>query len=93
MKLEHVAGRKKGDITLFALSTCGWCKKTKALLGELGVDYNYVFVDLIPEEEKDEVMKEVMKWNPDCSFPTLVVDNKTCLVGFRPDEMKELLGK
>lgn len=93
MKFEHVSGKKKGDVTLFALSTCGWCKKTKALLGELGVEYKYIFVDLVPDEEKDQVMNEVMKWNPDCSFPTLVIDNKTCLVGFRPDEMKEILGK
>lgn len=27
MKLEHVDGENKGNIILFALSTCGWCKK------------------------------------------------------------------
>lgn len=29
MKLEHVDGENKGNIVLFALSTCGWCKKNK----------------------------------------------------------------
>ena len=93
MKLEHVAGKKKGDIKLFALSTCGWCKKTKELLNGLGVDYHYVFVDLVPDEEKEEVMNEIKKWNPDTSFPTVVLDNKKCIVGFKPDELKERLGK
>ena len=32
MALEHVAGKNVGDIKVYALSTCPWCKKPKALL-------------------------------------------------------------
>ena len=42
MKIEHVKGENKGKITLYALSTCGWCKKTKKLLDDLGVEYHYI---------------------------------------------------
>ena len=91
--MEHVAGKKKGDIVLYALSTCVWCKKTKAFLSELGVEYSYVFVDLLNEAEKAEVMEVVAVWNPECSFPTVVIKNESCVVGFRPDEIKEKLGK
>jgi ferredoxin-thioredoxin reductase catalytic subunit len=52
MAMEHVVGKKKGDVKLYALSTCVWCKKTKQLLNELGVDYHYTFVDLLPEDER-----------------------------------------
>ena len=38
MNLEHVDGENKGNILLFALSTCGWCAKTRKLLEELKVE-------------------------------------------------------
>ncbi len=48
MDVVHVDGKKNGNIMLYALSTCVWCKMTKKLLGDLGVDFSYVFVDLPP---------------------------------------------
>ena len=91
VEIVHVSGRKKGKVMLYALSTCVWCKKTKELLASLGVDHSYVFVDLLPEKEMDEVMEQVMKFNPKGSFPTLVIDEKRCIVGFRETEIREAL--
>jgi glutaredoxin len=93
MKKIHVEGKKSGDIILYALSTCVWCGKTKKLLNELGVAYSYVDVDLLDENEKMETEAEIKRWNPDCSFPTLVKDGKFCIVGYRPDEIKEKIKK
>ena len=45
MALEHVSGKNAGDVKLYALSTCPWCKKIKTLLNELGVEYYFVDVD------------------------------------------------
>jgi glutaredoxin-like protein NrdH len=90
--VKHVNGTKKGDITLYALSTCGWCRKTKGLLNELKVDYNYVDTDLLEGSDREEAIDEVRKWNPACSFPTMVINNKTCIVGFKEDEIRETLG-
>jgi glutaredoxin-like protein NrdH len=92
MAVNHVAGREKGKVMLYALSTCGWCAKTKALLNELGVEYDYIDVDLLKGEEQSAVIKEVMKYNPACNFPTLVIDSKKCIVGFKEDEIREALG-
>lgn len=92
MDIKHVEGKNKGNVFLYALSTCGWCKKTKVFLNEQGVEYSYVDVDLVPAAEKDQVIRDVMKWNPACSFPTIVVDNTTCIIGFQPDKLKEVLG-
>jgi len=91
MKVDHVSGKKAGKVMLYALSTCIWCKKTKQLLTDLGVEYDYTFVDLLPGPEKDEVMKIVEKWNPECSFPTMVVNDSKCIVGFKEAEIKEAL--
>jgi hypothetical protein len=33
------------------------------------------------------------KWNPKGSFPTLVIDDKRCIVGFREDEIRGVFVK
>ncbi len=91
MTVEHVAGKNAGQIMLYALSTCGWCRKTRELLQELGVEYSYEYVDLLQSLQREESMKTVAHWNPSCSFPTLVINNQSCIVGFQPDEVRKAL--
>ena len=91
MTLQHVAGKNKGHIELYALSTCPWCQKTKKLLNELGVEYYYIDVDYLDGAEKEKVMNDVKKWNPACSFPTLVLNDKKCIAGFKENEIREAL--
>lgn len=91
MGVTHVSGEKKGNVMLYALSTCGWCRKTKRLLNSLGIEYDYIDVDLLKGAEQDEVMKEVEKWNPKCSFPTVVINGK-CIVGFEEKKIKKAVG-
>jgi len=92
MKIEHVEGENKGKILLYALSTCVWCKKTKEFLNKLGVEYSYIHVDLLQDNDKDNVIEDIKKWNPRCSFPTIVINDKECIVGFKEDKIKEALG-
>ena len=91
MKIEHVDGKNKGNIMLYALSTCVWCKKTKALLDDLEVEYSYIYVDLLDEKDREKTEKEIRKWNPRCSFPTIVINEEKCIVGFSEDEISEAL--
>ncbi len=90
--MEHVDGTDKGKVVLYALSTCGWCKKTKNLLNELGVAYEVEFVDKLAGEAREACIKEVAKWNERTSFPTLVIRDEICIVGFKEKEIKEALG-
>jgi glutaredoxin len=92
MVKEHVAGKNRGSVMLYALSTCGWCAKTKDLLRELGVEFEYLYVDLLDGKEQDEAMDLVEKWNPSGSFPTLVINNRKSIVGFREEEIRKELG-
>jgi len=93
MKLEKyakkVSGKRKGDILLFALSTCGWCRKTKGLLDNLGVGYRYIDVDLLDGEAKKEVVAELERWDPGHSFPCVVIDDDKCIVGFQEDKIRQ----
>jgi glutaredoxin len=87
----HVDGINKGTVMLYALSTCIHCKKTKEFLNELGVAYDYLFVDQLSRAEMDEVIKEIEQYNPRTSFPTLVINGKKTIVGSRIDEIREAL--
>jgi glutaredoxin len=93
MAITHVPGKDAGRVMLFALSTCGWCAKTRKLLEDMGVAYDYEYVDLLQGEEKNKVMQAVMKWNPSCSFPTIVIKDKQCIVGFKEDDIRKALAK
>ncbi|UCF11772.1 MAG: glutaredoxin family protein [Thermoplasmatales archaeon] len=92
MKIEHIKGENKGKIMLYALSTCAWCKKTKELLDDLGVEYHFINVDHLVGNDKETTEKEIIKWNPRRSFPTLVINDKECIVGFKEEKIKEALG-
>lgn len=92
MDVRHVEGRNKGNVMLYALSTCVWCKRTKRLLNELKVAYDYIDVDLLDADDKDTIKKTVLKWNPSGSYPTIVIDDRKSIVGYDPEKIKEVLG-
>jgi glutaredoxin len=91
MTANHVEGEKKGHVMLYALSTCGWCKKTKGLLEELKVEFYYIHVDELQGEERTEAIEAVKKWNPRCSFPSLVVNDSQCIIGYDEAKIKDAL--
>jgi glutaredoxin len=91
MNIEHVPGRSTGKVMLYALSTCGWCRKTKQLLNDLGVAYDFIDVDHLVNKEKDETLDIIRKWNPACSFPTLIINDSKCIVGFDENNIRESL--
>ncbi len=91
MNKQHVAGKKAGNLMLYALSTCVWCQKTKRLLNELGVEYDYTDVDLLAGAEKEAVMNIIRKHNPACTFPTLLINDQKCIVGFKEQEIRETI--
>ena len=93
MAITHVPGKDSGHIMLYALSTCVWCGKTRKLLDDLGVAYDYEYVDLLQGEEKQKTVQKIMVWNPACSFPTLVINDKNCIVGFKEDDIRKALAK
>ncbi|MDD5190990.1 MAG: glutaredoxin family protein [Dehalococcoidales bacterium] len=89
MAMKHVEGKNKGNIVVYALSTCPWCQKTKKLLSELGVDYYFEDVDLASPEDRKRISAALNKWNPQNSFPTIVIDNARCIIGFKEQDIRE----
>jgi glutaredoxin-like protein NrdH len=93
MQFSQVSG-KKGDhkVSLYALSTCVWCKMTKQFLNENSVAYEFVDVDLLEDADREKARRAILGKGATLSYPTTIVDDKIVITGFRKDKLKEALG-
>ena len=78
-------------VTFYGLSTCVWCKRTRQFLEDNDVAFDFFYVDLLKGKEREEAITQVREWNRATSFPTVVVNDDRCIVGYKPDEIKEAL--
>jgi glutaredoxin-like protein NrdH len=93
MQFSKVSGKKNNHkVTLYALSTCVWCKMTKQYLNDNSVEYEFVDVDLLDNNDKSRVHSTITSKGGTLSYPTTIVDDKTVITGFRKDLLKEALG-
>jgi len=79
-------------VMFYGLSTCIWCKRTRQFLESQDVKFDYVYVDLLQGQERKEVIEQIRPWNSSISFPTIVVDEEQSVVGYKTEELKEVLG-
>lgn len=79
------------DVKMYTLSTCSHCKATKQLLNECEIKYDFTDVDLLEGEERQAILEDIRKINPNCSFPTIIIGEKV-IVGYKENEIKEALG-
>ncbi len=77
-------------IKLYTLSTCSHCNRTKRFFRENNIEVEFTDVDLLTGEERERVMDEVRKLNPDCSFPTICIGDEV-VVGFNEEKLKKAL--
>ena len=92
MEIVKVRGKNnKHKIFLYALSTCAWCKMTKQFLKEKEVEFEYVDVDLCDKTDLEKVHNDIRSRGGSLSYPTIIVDDKTLITGFRKDLINEVL--
>jgi len=84
-------GKSDHNVVLFALSTCGWCNRTKEFLRENDVAFEYIDVDKCTLEEKREVGQLLKEKDAQLVFPVTIVDDDVVITGFKPDEFSEAL--
>ena len=88
MKGENMTEKQ---VKIYSLSTCSHCRATKKFLGDCTIKYEFVDVDLLEGEERAAIIADVKKFNPRCSFPTIIIGDNV-IVGFKEKEIREALG-
>jgi glutaredoxin-like protein NrdH len=77
---------QKKKVRLYALSTCPSCKEVKKFLDQHNIRYEITEVDLLDSGEQWLTTKEVKKYNPAATFPTLVIEE--VIVGLDEEAIK-----
>lgn len=79
------------SVTLYALSTCPYCRMTRKYLEDNAVHFDLHEIDLLDEDARTAAVAKVRELSGGASFPVIVVDDEV-IVGFNKKRIKELLG-
>ncbi|GAB4329026.1 MAG: glutaredoxin family protein [Promethearchaeota archaeon] len=90
-KVEGDHGEK--DLVVYALSTCGFCRRGLQFLRDHSFAFRYVYVDQLDFDTK-QFLKDRLRerFNQRVLFPFLVIDDREAVVGFVEETWKRKLG-
>ena len=92
METKKVSGKKnKHHVLLYAISTCGWCKRAKRFLKDNNVEFEYLDIDQCSFEDRNTARKDIQSRGGRLAYPTIIVDKKILLTGANQDELKRVL--
>ncbi len=77
-------------VKIYTLSTCSHCKAAKKFLNENRILFEATDVDLLQGTEREAVLNEVVQYNPQRSFPTIIIGEKI-IIGFKENDIREAL--
>jgi glutaredoxin len=77
-------------VTMYTLSTCPWCRKTKKFFTEHKIPFEFTDYDLADEATQDKIITE-MDAEGATGFPFVRIGDQI-VEGYRPDRFAELLG-
>lgn len=93
MKATKVDGTNtKNKVFLYTLSTCGWCKKTKELLKDKGVSYEFIDLDTCSKEDQKTAVEDIKSKKIPVAFPVIIINEEKIIQGFKKDDILEALG-
>jgi glutaredoxin len=77
-------------VTMYTLSTCPWCRKTKKFFTEHNIPFEFTDYDLADEATQDKIMRELDAVGA-TGFPFVRIGDQI-VEGYRPDRFTALLG-
>jgi glutaredoxin len=77
-------------VTMYTLSTCPWCRKTKKFFTEHNIPFEFTDYDLADEATQDKIMAELDAAGAN-GFPFVRIGDKV-VVGYQPNVYSELMG-
>lgn len=92
MNIVKVPGvNNKHKVLMYALSTCGWCKRAKKFLNDHNIEYEYIDVDLCSQQDRIKIRQDIQNRGGRLAYPTIIVDHKILLTGASSDKLREVL--
>jgi len=90
---QHEGSNQEHELTLYALSTCAFCKRAIKFLEENDVAFRSIQLDQINPMVKHTVKSELKSQFQNLPvFPVLVIDNKEAISGFTEEKWREAIG-
>jgi len=77
-------------VSMYTLSTCPWCRKTKKFFQDHNIPFDYIDYDLADEKTQDRITKELDD-NGANGFPFVKINNEV-VMGYNPGRYASLLG-
>mgnify|MGYP002750224244 CR=1 FL=1 len=76
---------------MYALSTCVWCKRAKTFLSNHQVEYSFIDIDQLNQQDRQIIERDIMNRGGQLLFPTIIIDDQVILTNPREDELKQIL--
>ena len=77
-------------VSMYTLSTCPWCRKTKQFFNQQQIPFEFVDYDLADETTQDKIMRELDAEGVK-GFPFVRIGDQT-VEGYQPERFAKLLG-
>jgi len=77
-------------VSMYTLSTCPWCRKTKKFFAERNIPFTYVDYDLADAATQDAITRELDAAGA-TGFPFVRIDDEI-IVGWQPERYAQAMG-
>jgi glutaredoxin len=77
-------------VSMYTLSTCPWCRKTKQFFSQHHIPFEFVDYDLADDTTQDKIMRELDAEGVK-GFPFVRIGDQT-VEGYQPERFAKLLG-
>jgi len=77
-------------VSMYTLSTCPWCRKTKKFFTERNIPFEFTDYDLADQATQDKIMRDLEAEGVN-GFPFVRIGDQV-VEGYQPDRYAKLLG-
>jgi glutaredoxin len=77
-------------VSMYTLSTCPWCRKTKKFFADHHIPFDFTDYDLADQATQDKIMRELDAEGVN-GFPFVRIGDQV-VEGYQPDRYAKLLG-
>lgn len=89
-RTNNELGKRMTGVSIYTISTCPVCRKTKELFRTRSIPFHFIDYDLSSENEQNKIAVETMSGTGDLGSPFVTIDS-VVVTGFNPERFEQLL--